>query len=119
MIDQIEQILTRHLSTSPALFVMGKGGGMRDAKINGIPDAAYAIAALFERQPVDRVRAMAALVTPCTDGGRRAYDVDGHRVIVEKARAMRCYDMATGQKCNDNCDHIKAVEMFKSQNATN
>ncbi len=121
MQDQVEQILTGYLSTSSPTFVMGEGGGMRDAKIKGIPDAAYAIAALFECQPVDRVRAMAALVQSRLDGG--GYPMPGYFSVPDNDGAymvycglngvFSCWRMHDKRECGDDCDHIRAVEMFK------
>lgn len=109
MQEKIKIVLDTLLSISPPVHVLGQG--MREAKINNIGVAAEAIIEMIERQPVDRVRAMAALIEHNGHGGPfgsyRVPAVEMNCRVWHAGDEMECNNCGRG-----NCDHIRAVKLY-------
>lgn len=102
MKDEIEKILEKTLYCRPRL-----SGLSGSEYVYGIDKAAQAIADWIENQPVDRVRAMAALVECHGD----TYIVAGDEVGLsddDRLYCLCCYEF--------DCEHVRAVELYLAQN---
>ena len=110
MIEEIKHILERELWAN-------------QYSVLGIGDAAQAIAGLVERQPVDRVRAMAMFVKKMPS--ETVYDVpipngngESSRVLIHGGVEYCVYQ---GDSCSDSekgdrpCEHIQAVKLYQKQ----
>lgn len=99
MIDEIKAALYHKL------FVSGYAANRYP--IGGIDAAAQTIAELVERQPVNRVRAMAALTKDCSGDRYIAYEVAGLAEVGYDEGIFWCNCCYV-----DDCEHVLAVRLY-------
>lgn len=113
MIDEVKAILKRCLYISDKPEYVRDAGMSSGYRVEGIDAAAQAIAEMVERQPVDRVRAMAALVYESVgmdwyivpDIGSGSFEV----WLEVDENALRCNCGKTA------CPHIQAIKLHLAQ----
>lgn len=106
MKNQIKETLRRHFATRSVKY----------DPVTGLDFLAKAIAEMVERQPVNKVKAMAVLIHVLHDDYYLVPDGLGsvYTVWRNDSGNLRC--PGTGCRSTDTCDHIRAVEFHLSNN---
>ena len=81
--------------------------------------AAQAIAELVERQPVDQARAMAAVIYVPHDNYYLVPNGLGSVCTVWRDDSGRLRCPGSDCRSGDNCDHIRAAELFRERQGEN